>query len=67
MLSYNHFLLRIDEGLIKTHDIKSCKNIIDRYTVRLNKWFNISFDENKKNICSKIRGKFKMAYIHIII
>lgn len=48
MLSYRDFIFKIDEGLIKTHDIKSCKNIIDRHTGLLNKWFNICFDEDKK-------------------
>jgi len=44
MINYDNFVLMINEGLIKTHLLDKCKNIIDKEAGNLNHWYNIDFN-----------------------
>lgn len=44
MIKYENFVIMINEGLILTHELSKCKNIIEREAGNLNHWFKIDFD-----------------------
>lgn len=46
MIKYETFTLMLKEGLITTHPLSKCKNIIDFEAGSLNHWIKTSYDEN---------------------
>jgi hypothetical protein len=44
MLKYDDFIIMVNEGLIKTHKLINCKNIIEREAGSLNHGIDVNFD-----------------------
>jgi len=46
MIKYDDYIIMINEGLIMTHPLSKCKNIIDFESNKINYWKSINFNDN---------------------
>jgi hypothetical protein len=69
MLSYEDFTIRITEGLILTHPLSKCKNVIDFEASKLDYWKKINFNETNNTFHIDFDGiptEAELEYLFLI-